>query len=86
MLVARNTTVKGWNDALHCVVLGSSLQLNGMLPEEWLIQVNPLNLKKEDGVSMKFVPRKGSGIVGVEFVPYYDVNDEWFTTYPCIMD
>ena len=80
LLVARNTTLNAWDDEMECIPLRD---VNPTTPEKWLVQMDPALL--EGNVRMKFLPTKESGIVGVEFVPYFDVNDEWFTSYPCYM-
>ena len=73
-------TVFAWDDEMECIPLRD---VNPTTPEKWLVQMDPALL--EGNVRMKFLPTKESGIVGVEFVPYFDVNDEWFTSYPCYM-
>ena len=69
LLAAVPRSALSWNNATNCLDMPS--QVNPMTPSAWLRNVHgkPLHFTTLDET--------------VEFMPYFEVNDQLMTVYPC---
>ena len=78
LLAARPTAPGAWSNATDCLELDGALA-DPLDPSSWLTQAP----SPTGAPTLHFVPTERAQSLSVELVPYFEVQDEQMTVYPC---